>query len=85
MKLLVAGGAGFIGSNFIRYILEKHPDWSVVNFDKLTYAGNLANLKDFSVPPPSGGMPPPRGGGCLNPISGDNSGPESVGRDGKGQ
>jgi len=45
MKLLVTGGCGFIGSNFIRYILEQHPDWSVVNLDKLTYAGNLANLK----------------------------------------
>lgn len=44
---LVTGGAGFIGSNFIRYILEKHPDWSVINFDKLTYAGNPLNLQDF--------------------------------------
>ena len=47
MKLLVAGGAGFIGSNFIRYILGAHEDWQVVNVDKLTYAGNLANLKDL--------------------------------------
>ncbi len=46
MRLLVAGGAGFIGSNFIRYILGLHPDWEVVNVDKLTYAGNLANLED---------------------------------------
>lgn len=46
MKLLVTGGAGFIGSNFIRYILENHPDYSVVNLDCLTYAGNLENLKD---------------------------------------
>lgn len=45
MKLFVTGGCGFIGSNFIRYVLEQHPDWSVVNLDKLTYAGNLANLK----------------------------------------
>jgi dTDP-glucose 4,6-dehydratase len=44
--LLVAGGAGFIGSNFIRYILASHGDWRVVNVDKLTYAGNLANLED---------------------------------------
>ena len=44
--LLVAGGAGFIGSNFIRYILASHDDWQVVNVDKLTYAGNLANLED---------------------------------------
>ena len=47
MKLLVTGGAGFIGSNFIRYILRNYPDDSVVNFDKLTYAGNLENLKEF--------------------------------------
>jgi dTDP-glucose 4,6-dehydratase len=47
VKLLVAGGAGFIGSNFIRYILGAHGDWQVVNVDKLTYAGNLANLKDL--------------------------------------
>ena len=47
VKLLVAGGAGFIGSNFIRYILGAHADWQIVNVDKLTYAGNLANLKDF--------------------------------------
>jgi dTDP-glucose 4,6-dehydratase len=47
VRLLVAGGAGFIGSNFIRYILDAHADWQIVNVDKLTYAGNLANLKDF--------------------------------------
>ena len=46
VRLLVAGGAGFIGSNFIRYILSSHDDWQVVNVDKLTYAGNLANLDD---------------------------------------
>lgn len=44
MKLLVTGGAGFIGSNFIHYVLETYPDWHVVNLDKLTYAGNLENL-----------------------------------------
>jgi len=46
MRLLVTGGAGFIGSNFIRYILHRHRDWQVTNLDKLTYAGNLENLKD---------------------------------------
>ncbi len=46
MHILVTGGAGFIGSNFIRYILKNYPEDSVVNFDKLTYAGNLENLKD---------------------------------------
>jgi dTDP-glucose 4,6-dehydratase len=45
MKLLVTGGAGFIGSNFIHYFLEKYPDREIINFDKLTYAGNLANLE----------------------------------------
>jgi dTDP-glucose 4,6-dehydratase len=45
-NLLVAGGAGFIGSNFVHYILEKHPDYRVVVYDKLTYAGNLDNLRD---------------------------------------
>ena len=43
--LLVTGGAGFIGSNFIEYIFDKHPDDVVVNLDALTYAGNLENLK----------------------------------------
>jgi dTDP-glucose 4,6-dehydratase len=46
MKLFITGGAGFIGSNFIRHILKKYPTYNVVNFDKLTYAGNLENLKD---------------------------------------
>lgn len=44
--LLVTGGAGFIGSNFIRHILKNYPGTKIVNFDKLTYAGNLANLKN---------------------------------------
>lgn len=45
MKLLVTGGAGFIGSNFIYHILEKYPDYEVINLDALTYAGNLENFK----------------------------------------
>ena len=44
MKLLVTGGAGFIGSNFIHYLLDKYPDYHIMNYDKLTYAGNLENL-----------------------------------------
>ena len=44
MKLLVTGGAGFIGSNFIQHILETQPETRVVNVDALTYAGNLENL-----------------------------------------
>ena len=51
MKLLVTGGSGFIGSNFIRHVLTAHPDDSVVNLDKLTYAGNPANLKDVERDP----------------------------------
>jgi len=47
MNLLVTGGAGFIGSNFIRYILKKYPSYHIINYDKLTYAGNLDNLKDI--------------------------------------
>ncbi|MCL4418777.1 dTDP-glucose 4,6-dehydratase [Patescibacteria group bacterium] len=48
MKILVTGGAGFIGSNFILYWIKNHPDDKVVNLDKLTYAGNLENLKEAS-------------------------------------
>lgn len=48
-KVLVTGGAGFIGSNFIRYVLREHPDWIIINLDKLTYAGNLANLSDIET------------------------------------
>ncbi len=47
-NLLVTGGAGFIGSNFTRYILEKYPNYAVVVLDKLTYAGNPDNLKDVA-------------------------------------
>ncbi|MEW6108964.1 MAG: dTDP-glucose 4,6-dehydratase [Nitrospirota bacterium] len=47
MKILVTGGAGFIGSNFIRYILSEHPEHAIINLDRLTYAGNLENLKDI--------------------------------------
>lgn len=46
MKLLVTGGAGFIGSNFVLYWMKHHPEDEVVNFDKLTYAGNLENLRE---------------------------------------
>ncbi len=47
MNLLVTGGAGFIGSNFIHYMISKYPDYKIVNYDKLTYAGNIDNLKDL--------------------------------------
>jgi len=51
MKILVTGGAGFIGSNFIKYILSKYPGYEIVNLDKLTYAGNLDNLSDVEDNP----------------------------------
>lgn len=49
MKLLVTGGLGFIGSNFIRYVLNKYPQYSIINLDKKTYAGNPENLKDIEA------------------------------------
>jgi dTDP-glucose 4,6-dehydratase len=51
MRILVTGGCGFIGSNFIRYLLKTHPDYSLINVDKLTYAGNIENLSDLSNSP----------------------------------
>ena len=51
MRLLVTGGAGFVGSHFIRHVLSEHPGWQIVNLDKLTYAGNLKNLKDVEDSP----------------------------------
>lgn len=51
MKLFVTGGAGFIGSNFIRHVLAHRPEFSVVNYDKLTYAGNLGNLRAIDRDP----------------------------------
>ncbi len=48
MRILVTGGAGFIGSNFVRHMLRKYPDYRIVNLDKLTYAGNLENLRDVA-------------------------------------
>lgn len=51
MKLLVTGGAGFIGSNFVLYMLKKYPDYQIVNVDALTYAGNLENLKSIEKNP----------------------------------
>jgi dTDP-glucose 4,6-dehydratase len=51
MRILVTGGAGFIGSNFIRFLLREQPECQVTNLDKLTYAGNLENLADCSESP----------------------------------
>ena len=46
MKILITGGVGFIGSNFVHYWVKNHPDDKIVVLDKLTYAGNLENLSD---------------------------------------
>lgn len=51
MKILVTGGAGFIGANFVHYMLEKYSDYKIVNLDSLTYAGNLENLKSVENNP----------------------------------
>jgi len=51
MKIFVTGGAGFIGSNFIRHVLARNPDAAVVNYDALTYAGNLGNLRSIDHDP----------------------------------
>ena len=46
-KIIITGGAGFIGSHVVRLFVKKYPDYNIINLDKLTYAGNLANLKDI--------------------------------------
>ena len=51
MKIFVTGGAGFIGSNFARHVLSLGKGYRIVNFDKLTYAGNLANLEEIAANP----------------------------------
>ncbi len=50
-NILITGGAGFIGSHVVRLFVNKYPDYRIVNLDKLTYAGNLANLKDIEDRP----------------------------------
>jgi len=50
-RILVTGGAGFIGSNFAHYVARTHPDWNLINLDKLTYAGNLENLSGLEKKP----------------------------------
>ena len=49
--LLITGGAGFIGSHVVRLFVEKYPDYRIINLDKLTYAGNLSNLRDIEDKP----------------------------------
>lgn len=51
MKILITGGAGFIGSNFILYMIKKYPDYQIINVDALTYAGNLENLRSIEEHP----------------------------------
>ena len=47
MRLLITGGCGFIGSNFVRYVLKARSEWEVIAFDLLTYSGNLGNVTDL--------------------------------------
>ena len=51
VKVLITGGAGFIGSNFVKYMLEKYPEYEIINLDALTYCGNLRNLEDIEDNP----------------------------------
>lgn len=51
MKILITGGAGFIGGNFVHFMLNKYPDYDIINLDLLTYAGNLETLKDIQDKP----------------------------------
>ena len=50
-NIIITGGAGFIGSHVVRLFVNKYPDYRIINLDKLTYAGNLANLKDIEDKP----------------------------------
>ena len=50
-NLIITGGAGFIGSHVVRLFVNKYPEYKIINLDKLTYAGNLANLKDIEDRP----------------------------------
>ena len=51
MNIIITGGAGFIGSHVVRLFVNKYPQYKIINLDKLTYAGNLANLKDIEDKP----------------------------------
>ena len=50
-NILITGGAGFIGNHVVRLFVNKYPEYNIINLDKLTYAGNLANLKDIEDKP----------------------------------
>ena len=50
-SIIITGGAGFIGNHVVRLFVNKYPEYKIINLDKLTYAGNLANLKDIEASP----------------------------------
>ena len=50
-NIVITGGAGFIGSHVVRLFVNKYPEYNIINLDKLTYAGNLANLKEIKEKP----------------------------------
>ena len=65
IDVLVTGGAGFIGSNFVRWAHKEHPDWRLTTLDKLTYAGRIENLRDVMDSPRHRLAPPPA---CVSPT-----------------
>ncbi|MBI4127480.1 MAG: dTDP-glucose 4,6-dehydratase [Parcubacteria group bacterium] len=68
MRIMVTGGAGFMGSDFVRYLAKEHPDWEIINFDVLTYAGDLSRLNEIASHP------------TYHFIKGDITDPEAVDR-----
>lgn len=74
-RVVVTGGAGFIGTNYVRYASQNHPDWQIVVLDKLTYAGNRDNLTDLLDPQSSG-----QERASVTLVEGDIADPEAVKR-----
>ena len=72
-RVVVTGGAGFIGTNYVRYASQHHPDWQIIVLDKLTYAGNRDNLTDLLIESANGGNR-----ASVTLIEGDIADPEIV-------